>query len=163
MTAGLQIPFLLRLGSDFTQYVRSFPPSPEASFGLLGKLDHCFSSLLSGMDVDSGEVLPGFEDGPRAGMSLTDMVRCRSLVEQTRFLMVEVLGGVPDEDDDDRLQDSAEPERHDGGFPANLPSRAYNVEEDRLHMDAARIYEHTIIQLSERLGDPLEAVNITAD
>ena len=170
LVAGLQVPFLLKLGSDFTQYVRSFPPSPKASFDLLGKLDHCFSSLLAGRDVTSHESLPGFDNGLRAGMTTTDMVRCRSLVEQTRFLMVEVLSGVPDDED----EEDEEEEDEEAGYTTNTDSEhpaasatstsaAWDIDDDRLHLDAARIYERTIVQLSERLGDPLGTVNITED
>jgi len=163
-TPSLQIPFLLRLASDFTQYVRSFPPAPNATFELLAKLDHCFSSLLTGKDTATGEHLPGFENGLRAGMTTTDMVRCRSLVEQTRVLMVEVMSGVP-EDEDDGMDDEEEPtdtETDVAGSTTN--SRRWdNMDDDRMHLDAARIYEHTIVLLNERLGDPLGARNMSAD
>jgi len=167
-TPELQIPFLLKLASDLTQYVRSFPPAPKASFEVLGKLDHCFASLLSGQDISSGEPLPGFERGLRAGMSTTDMVRCRSLVEQTRVLMVEVLSGVPeDENDEDGADDESDGndiDESDG--PASSvrdASMAWDIDEDMMHLDAARIYENTIVQLGGRLGDPLGAVNMTED
>ncbi|KAK9444241.1 meiotic recombination protein DMC1 [Metarhizium brunneum] len=163
-TPSLQIPFLLKLASDFTQYVRSFPPSPRATFELLRKLDHCFASLLRGQDMDTNETLPGFENGLRAGMTTTDMVRCRSLVEQTRVLIVEVLssGDVDDEDDED--EDEDEDTDMDGGESAaeaggNRTPTPWDIEEERLHMDAARIYENTIVQLGERLGDPLGSEN----
>ena len=164
LLAGLQIPFLLKLASDFTQYVRSFPPAPKATFELLGKLDHCFSSLLAGRDVNSDESLPGLENGPRAGMTVTDMVRYRSLVEQTRVLMVEVLSGIPeDEEDDEQTEEMVDAELEDPRAPSNTVSGTWDIDEDRLHLDAARIYENTIVQLGERLGDSLGAVNITAD
>ncbi|KAK8913099.1 hypothetical protein H634G_08650 [Metarhizium anisopliae BRIP 53293] len=163
-TPSLQIPFLLKLASDFTQYVRSFPPSPRATFELLRKLDHCFASLLRGQDMDTNETLPGFENGLRSGMTTTDMVRCRSLVEQTRVLIVEVLssGEVDDEDDEDEDEDTDMD--MDGGESAaeaggNRTPTPWDIEEERLHMDAARIYENTIVQLGERLGDPLGSEN----
>lgn len=152
----LQIPFLLRIASDFTQYVRSFPPSPKASFAFLKKLDHCFASLLSGQDIVTQETLPGFENGLRAGMTTTDMVRCRSLVEQSRVLMVEILSG-PEQDYDD--EDDQEPQESDieGNIDATNASGwgEDDEEEEKLHLDAARIYENTIVQLGERLGDAL--------
>ncbi|KAG5930143.1 hypothetical protein E4U42_002882 [Claviceps africana] len=168
-TPSLQVPFLLKVASDFTRYVRSFAPSPRATFELLRKLDHCFASLLCGQDIDSKESLPGFENGLRAGMTTTDMVRCRSLVEQTRVLMVEILSSA-DVDDDDDEEDEATEEEDDveagaedstdvgQDSAAEGPRRdglAWDVEEETLHMDAARIYENTIIQLGQRLGDPL--------
>ncbi|KAK7228373.1 hypothetical protein V2G26_000543 [Clonostachys chloroleuca] len=167
-TPGLQIPFLLKLASDFTQYVRSFPASPRASFEILGKLDHCFSSLLTGQDIISKEPLPGFENGLRAGMSTTDMVRCRSLVEQTRVLMVEVMSNgedIEEEDDDD--DEKGEHDTTDDDLDqsrvsdSGIYTASWNIDDDRLHLDAARIYEHTIVQLGERLGDPLAARNMS--
>ncbi|UKZ86668.1 uncharacterized protein TrAFT101_002492 [Trichoderma asperellum] len=162
-TPGLQIPFLLKMASDFTQYVRSFPPSSKASFDLLHKLDHCFASLLSGQDIETNETLPGFENGLRAGMTTTDMVRCRSLVEQTRVLMVEVMssGEQEEEEEDDEDEDDDETDGDDGQETERAESynaggnSAWDIDEDEMHLDAARIYEKTIVQLGRRLGDSL--------
>lgn len=152
------MPFLLKLASDFTQYVRSFPPAPRSSFELLHKLDHCFASLLLGEDFESKEILPGFEGGLRAGMTVTDMVRCRSLVDQTRVLMVEVLSGGDPEDEEEEEEDDDDDEDEDehdhGGIDQN--AMTWDIDEEKLHLDAARIYENTIVQLGVRLGDSLE-------
>ena len=145
----LQIPFLLKLGSDFTQYVRSFPPSPKATFAILRKLDHCFASLLSGKDFATNETLPGFENGLRGGMSTTDMVRCRSLVEQTRVLMVEVMSQGVEEDDEEEIDSNMDDDNGLGDWDLS------DEEEERMHLDVARIYENTIVHLGERLGDSL--------
>jgi hypothetical protein len=160
--ASLQIPFLLKMASDFTQYVRSFPPSSKASFDLLHKLDHCFASLLSGQDIETNDTLPGFENGLRAGMTTTDMVRCRSLVEQTRVLMVEVMSSGEQEEEEEEDDDDDDETDADGGneteggesYDAGGNS-AWDIDEDELHLDAARIYEKTIVQLGRRLGDSL--------
>lgn len=142
-----------------TQYIRSFPPAPRATFSLLGKLDHCFASLLSGQDVDTLEPLPEFENGLRAGMTVTDMVRCRSLVEQTRFLVVEVMSGEADEEDEsedeDAQDDVSEPDGRGQGHQTS-----WDMDQERLHMDAARIYEKTIVQLGSKLGDPLTTESV---
>lgn len=159
--ASLQIPFLLRLVGDLTQYVRSFPPSPKASFALLGKLDHVFASLLSGQDSETKETLPGFENGLRAGMTTTDMVRCRSLVEQTRVLMVEVLSSnhVDEEEEEDDEDTEMETTDTEGGASTGA---TWDIDEDSVHLDAARIFEKTIVQLNERLGDPITEGAITS-
>ncbi|KAL7920786.1 hypothetical protein ACQKWADRAFT_150310 [Trichoderma austrokoningii] len=159
-TPGLQIPFLLKMASDFTQYVRSFPPSPKASFDLLRKLDHCFASLLSGQDIETNDTLPGFENGLRAGMSTTDMVRCRSLVEQTRVLMVEVMSSGEQDEEEEEEDDETEGDETEGGegYDAGGDS-AWDIDEEKLHLDAARIYEKTIVQLGRRLGDSLGSVD----
>ncbi|KAF9882418.1 meiotic recombination protein dmc1 [Colletotrichum karsti] len=145
-TPSLQIPFLLKIASDFTQWIDAFPPSPKATFSVLTKLDHCFASLLSGRDIDTKEPLPGFENGMRAGMTTTDMVRCRSSVEQTRLVIVEVLSKEPEEDDDEVEEMDTETEEEVFGS-------AWDEDDDRLYMDVARVYEHTIVQLGEKLGD----------
>ncbi|PHH70487.1 hypothetical protein CDD80_5986 [Ophiocordyceps camponoti-rufipedis] len=157
-TPSLQIPFLLKLASDFTQYVRAFPPAPKASFALLAKLDHCFASLLCGQDIDSGDTLPGFENGLRAGMTVTEMVRCRSLVEQTRVLMVEVMSSGPqEEEDDDDDEDEDEELSTAGGDQTPTP---WDIDLDKQHMDSARVFQYTIVQLGNRLGDSLVSDNV---
>lgn len=148
--ASLQIPFLLKLASDFTQYVRSFPAAPKATFALLRKLDHCFASLLCGQDVDTREPLPGFENGLRGGMTTTDMVRCRSLVEQTRVLVVEIMSSGEEEEEEEEDDDR---EESDMEGAEDEVSATWNVDEDLIHLDSARIYENTIVQLGNRLGD----------
>ncbi|KAF5027481.1 hypothetical protein F66182_406 [Fusarium sp. NRRL 66182] len=160
-TPTLQIPFLLRLTSDFTRYVRSFPPAPKASFAILRKLDHCFASLLSGQDMETSETLPGFENGLRGGMTTTEMIRCRSLVDQCRVLMVEVMRDPADEDEeDDEAETDTETDMEGPGI------RGWGgVEDDdemMMQLDAARVFEKTIVQLNERLGD-LEPLQMSAD
>lgn len=163
----LQIPFLLRVASDFTQYVRSFPPSPKATFALLRKLDHCFASLLCGEDVTTKESLPGFENGLRGGMTTTDMVRCRSLVEQSRVLMVEVMSSGDGDDEDtvngsdteDDMGEDTETEGTDGKWDSLLEDDG----QAKVHLDAARVYENTIVRLNERLGDALGTTTMTSD
>ena len=148
-----------------TQYIRPFPPSPKSTFELLAKLDRCFASLLVGEDIYTHDPLPGFENGLRAGMTTTDMVRCRSLVEQTRVLVVEVMSNCTgneeeeeEEDDDDTVMGTdAETETDaESGYASN--STRWGIDDDdddELGLDAAKIYEQTIIRLNERLGDPL--------
>jgi hypothetical protein len=97
-------------------------------------------------------------------MTVTDMVRCRSLVEQTRVLMVEVLSGVPeDEEGDAQSEDMAGSESEDPGASANSVPRTWDLDDDRIHLDSARVYQYTIVQLGERLGDSLGTVMRTDD
>lgn len=90
----------------------------------------------------------------RAGMSTTDMVRCRSSVEQTRLIIVEVLSKEPDEDDEMELAET-ESDTVTGNDTENEDTigSAWDDDDDGLYMDVARVYEHTIVQLGERLGD----------
>lgn len=80
-------------------------------------------------------------------MTVTDMVRCRSLVEQARILMVEVLS-EPAEDE------AGHGDASDDDGSENM--RDVDIDEDRMHLDAARIFENTIVHLNNRLGVPIE-------
>ncbi|KAG6138101.1 hypothetical protein E4U38_000648 [Claviceps purpurea] len=157
-TPSLQIPFLLRIATDFTIYVSSFPPSPGATFDLLRKLDHCFASLLCGMDIDSKEALPGFENGLNAGLTTTDMVRCMSLVERTRVLMV-----VMEDNYEEEEKSEEDYNLDDEGSADAAGDSAANAEEEKLHMDVARIYEFTIVGLGERMGNQLGGENMVVN
>lgn len=108
-TPSLQIPYLLNVALAFNTYLPAFPPSPRPTFALLKKLDHCFASLIVGRDVKLGDPLPGFEKRGFAsvGFTSTDMVRCKSLADETRMLVAMVMSNEPDvenwtgADDDD--------------------------------------------------------------
>ncbi|KAI1372559.1 hypothetical protein F4677DRAFT_432028 [Hypoxylon crocopeplum] len=116
-TPSLQIPYLLNIALAFNTYLPSFPPSPLPTFALLKKLDHCFASLIVGRDIKSGNPLPGFQGSGR-GLTSTDMVRCKSLADETRMLVAMVMSDEPDvenfadADDDD---DTAFPTRKNVG------------------------------------------------
>jgi len=156
--ASLQIPYLLNIASEFNTWLPAFPPSRTATFSTLRKLDHCFASLLTGQDYETKEDLPGFENGLRSGMSRTDMVRCKSLVELTRVIIVDVMNKEPEDDEDveepEELLMSDDPESGVDG-PAGRSSKWNWLDDDdeEFHMDVARVYEHTLVQLGEALGD----------
>ncbi|RDL38978.1 Uncharacterized protein BP5553_03318 [Venustampulla echinocandica] len=147
-TPSLQVPYLLNVALMVTTYLTAFPPAPSATFKLLRKLDHSFSSLLKGADSVTGDPLPWVQAGKKAGMSKTDMIRCKSLVESTRVLVVEVMSnpqppgmGFPEESGVDTT---------DAGSGGDA-SGAWTDEEDKHDMDVARVYERTIVQLNEVL------------
>ncbi|KAH6683127.1 hypothetical protein B0J14DRAFT_139460 [Halenospora varia] len=137
-TPSLQVPYLLNIALSITTYLSAFPPSPAATFKLLRKLDHAFSSLLKGEDSVTGELLPGFEGGRKAGMSKTDMVRCKSLVESTRVLIVDVMSKDPELGNGD-LEES--------GADTDSMSMDVDDEDERHEMEVARVYERTIVEL----------------
>ena len=96
-------------------------------------------------------------------MTVTDMVRCRSTVEQTRVLVVDYMSSVDEvDDDDDDEQDGANTATEtetDAETDTGASSRGmWTEDDDRLNMDVARVYEKTIVQLGERLGDVWGAV-----
>jgi len=149
--ASLQIPYLLNIALSVTTYLSAFPPSPGPTFRLLRNLDHAFASLLRGEDSVTGEVLPGFDGGKKAGMSRTDMVRCKSLVEATRVLVVDVMSKEPEaEVNEDDEENSIGTEAEDIGV--DVESSWDDKDEDH-NMDVARVYEATIVQLGELLGN----------
>lgn len=147
--ANLQIPYLLNVALVMTTYPTKFPPAPVAIFAVLRKLDHAFASLLRGEDSITGETLPGFLAGRRAGMSQTDMVRCRSIVEDTRVMIVDVMSkeAEPEPEPESGVEDDVnnEPEG------MNLDEDDSEYDNDELAMDIARVYEATMMELGERL------------
>lgn len=98
-------------------------------------MDYAFSSLLSGKDLSTGKVLPGFLGNMNAGFSKTDMVRLKGLVDETRILTVNLIKNV-------------ELEEKDNTDPKLEKSLDFLEERD---MAVARVYEHTIIQLGRLL------------
>lgn len=112
-----------------------FAPSPRATLSLLRKLDYCFASLLGGEDLETKEVLPGFERGGlRAGLSRTDMVRCRSIAEQSRIATVDVFQrGPPDplDENDSYYHSQARPSRADREGTAGTEASTVERGEDR--------------------------------
>ena len=140
--ASLQIPYLLNIAGSVNTYLPAFQPSPKSTFGLLRKLDHAFSSLLKGEDSNTGEILPGFEGGMRGGMSKTDMVRCKGLIEATRVLIVDVMNGRTEAGEDIGESGTETGLEEDAGMA---------IDEQNFEMDGARVYEQTIVQLGERL------------
>lgn len=160
-TPGLQVPYLISIGLLLGNIVQGMPATPKALFGLLGKLDFAFASLMVGRDVESGEALPGFEGGGRKGVvSGTEKVRIRSLVERTRVGVVEAfkkgefeLDGEDDDDDDgDRMDLDTET---DGEGGLILEGDDHEEEpEDSLDMQIARVYDRTMVELGDSLEEP---------
>ena len=160
--ASLQVPFLLNLGNELTVWQPSFRSSSPvaAPFSLLHKLDHCFASLLLGRDLTSGEILPGLEDGPRrAGMTRTDMVRCKNIAEQTRVVAVKLMGagyldsvegGGEDAEDDCSSDDFPDGGSSDDDHSKNDYTDDDDDDDDE-HMDVARVYFNTLRELDELL------------
>jgi len=94
-------------------------------------------------------------------MTTTEMIRCRSLVDQCRVLMVEVMRDPADEDEED---EEAETDTDTDAEEPGIKGWG-GVEDDdemMLQLDAARVFEKTIVQLNERLGD-LEPLQMSAD
>ena len=158
--ASLQIPYLLNVAGEFNAWIEPFPPSPAPTLSILRKLDHCFASLLMGQDFDTKETLPGFENGLRAGMSRTDMVRCNSTVQQARAVVLRLAVEEPEvqnEQEEVRQLPTDDETESDWDGPADWgqatagEARSGEEEELSLLMDVARVYEKTLVQLGKTL------------
>lgn len=153
-TPSLQVPYLINLALLLTTIVPAMPPSRRGLFRLVGKLDHAFASLMQGHDVDTEERLPGFEGG--RGVSGTEKVRVRSLVERTRVCVVEAFkrGEFEFEEDEpvdaDRMDVDAEGELVLEGEDLETEEE----EEDSYDMQLARVYDRTIQELGDSLEEP---------
>lgn len=134
-------------------------------FTLLRKLDFCFASLLSGHDIDTKEHLPGFENGTRGVMTKTHMVRCKSIVEQTRVVVVDVMNKRTGTEETEKGEEDVVDTETELDTDAETDSEATDTSmddrpfvdpnwddgDDDLYMDVARVYERTLIQLGEVL------------
>ncbi|RYP70737.1 hypothetical protein DL771_005232 [Monosporascus sp. 5C6A] len=145
-TPSLQIPYLINVAHALTTYLASFPPAPRPTFALLQKLDHCFASLLVGRDVKTQDPLPGFQRGLSAGLSRTDMVRLKSIADETRMLVAVVMSGNADvEDDSDNDDDD---------------NYNFNREVDRDNSNIKEEGNDALVRIAkrnDRILDPFEA------
>ncbi|KAK8211346.1 hypothetical protein M8818_003313 [Zalaria obscura] len=124
---------------------------------LLGKLDHAFASLLQGRDIETGEQLPGFIG--RRGVSGTEKVRIKSLVERTRVCVVETMskGEFEEEQikDVDMLEDTTDAE--DGGLVLENPDELDmedEMEQASWDMKVAKVYDKTLVELGDSMDGP---------
>ncbi|KAM0720090.1 hypothetical protein Q7P37_004226 [Cladosporium fusiforme] len=156
-TPGLQVPYLISLALLLTTIISGMPANPKQLFRVLAKLDHAFASLLQEKDVESGERLPGFEN--RRGVSGTEKVRIRSLIERTRRSVIESLkSGEMEETSDEETEDKMETDDGDDldgelileGDGPHAPDQ----EEESWEMQIARVYDRTMVELGDSLDTP---------
>lgn len=157
-TPSLQVPYLISMGLLVGNIVQGMPPSPRGLFRLLGKLDHGFASLMQGRDVDTGERLPGFV-GAR-GVSGTEKVRIRSLVERTRVGVVEAFKKgefeYEEEEEEEEGGDKMDTDT-DTDMEGELILEGDDFEEeldDSIDMQIARVYDRTMVELGDSLEEP---------
>jgi hypothetical protein len=148
-TPSLQIPYLLNLGLLLSSVIASMPPSPRALFRLLGKLDRAFASLLQGRDVETGEGLPGFAGG--RGISGTEKVRVRSLVERTRVSVMEAFKRGEFEEDVEMEGDEMD---IDDGLVIEGDGMDEDEDEESWDMQLAKVYDRTVVELGDSLEEP---------
>lgn len=82
-----------------------------------------------------------------------DMVRCRSLVESTRILVVDVMSRVGVEGEGEQETDDDEVSDASMGGVWNGREDEDDEEDEGYEMDVARVYEKTLTQLGQVLGD----------
>ena len=153
-TPSLQVAYLITLALLVSQVVAAMPPSPRELFRLLGKLDYAFASLALGRDVETRETLPGFEG--RGGVSGTEKVRIRSLVERTRVSVVEAFKrGEFEEEvaDEESVGDRMDVDGEGLVLEGDDFEDAEEVE-DSWDMQLARVYDRTMVELGDSLGAP---------
>lgn len=151
-TPSLQVPYLINIALLVQGVVQGMPPSPRTLFRLLGKLDFAFASLLQGRDVESGERLPGFVG---RGVSGTEKVRIRSLVERTRLDVMESFkrGEFEDEPVEESGVDSDT--EMEGDLVLEGDDHEQRTEEDEsFDMQIARVYDRTMVELGDSLAQP---------
>lgn len=150
--ASLQIPYFLTIALAVSSYLPSFSFSPQPTFQLLHKLDLAFSSLLQGINAETGATLSGFGGG-RGKLSTTEKVRMRGLVERTRLVVVaaaEEEGSLADATGTEESQEESSDEltTDDTGATA---LEEFNEGHGRWEMEVARVYEKTIVELGASL------------
>ena len=157
-TPHLQIPYFLNMAVMISEFLPLFGPAPKATFGLLDKMDFAFSSLLQGTDPDTGERLPGFKDG--FALSTTHKVRLKGIVERTRLVVVRVLSGENEDDEESAMEidgDTTGGEETDGEGLAKFEGFENDDdddddEEEWKEVMIAKVYEKTIAELGDVLG-----------
>ncbi|KAI0427652.1 hypothetical protein F5Y09DRAFT_25401 [Xylaria sp. FL1042] len=181
-TPSLQVPYLLNVALAFNNYLPSFPPAPRPTFALLRKLDHCFASLLVGYDVKTKDLLPGFsstvDDSTKMRVSRTDMVRCKSLADETRMLVAMVMSGEVDVVDYDEVNeavalrparartearsDSAEaPDTTSSGFQGVEIVKAKEMEDNDDDLNFGSGDEETAVPTKRKAGEMSEDVTMS--
>lgn len=126
-------------------FLPSYPPAASSTLKLLNKLDIAFASLATGRNAESGEPLPGFEQG--SSMSTTERVRIKSLVDRTRLVAVRALGD--DYDSEMGYADDEDEEDDDGMLDLEAEETGAVTKRD---MRIAKVYERTIGILGKELG-----------
>lgn len=150
--ASLQTPYLLTIALTLINYLPSFSFAPRPTFHLLHKLDLAFSSLLQGMSIETGDLLPGFQ-GARGKLSTTEKVRMKGLVERTRITVVEVAGNGGSVTENERMAQSHD-DTEDDLMTDNddmMDDLEVNGNHGRWEMEIARVYEKTIVELGVSL------------
>ena len=91
------------------------------------------------------------------------MVRCKSVIERTRVLVVEVMSKEPAEEEDGSADPGIQTPKPEDDTDMDAEADAQHDmmddfdddddEDDLLHMNVAKVYENTLVKLGDLLGD----------
>lgn len=155
-TPNLQVPFLINLAVLLSTVINAMPPSPNSLFRVLRKFDLAFASLIQSRNLETGEALPGFEG--KKGISVTEKVRIRSLVERTRIEVMETFkrGEFAFEEPESEVVDGIEHGENELVVEGEDmdPGEEEEGEEDSYDMQLARVYDQTLQELGDSLEEP---------
>lgn len=155
-TPTLQLPYLISITVAAINCITMFSPLPRTTLNFFVKLDTAFAALLSGTDPDTGETLPGFKND--RGISTTDKVRVKGIVERARATIVKHLVGEEGEEAPqvdrkaDRAGNAEDDLVHFEGFDNSDDSEDEGEAYKRDERDVAYVFEKTIGELGDLLG-----------
>lgn len=158
-TPSIQVPYFQAVALAVMEYLPAFPPARTSTLRLVRKVDFCLASLVAGKDVESEEVLPGFEEVGQRWLSRTDVVRLKGILDGTRVVLFDVF------EKGDRERRRRSEERTDGEEEETdvdmeketddetVRGREEEDDEDEEEsMDLALVYESSLIQIDHFLG-----------
>ncbi|KAF2450792.1 hypothetical protein P171DRAFT_343393, partial [Karstenula rhodostoma CBS 690.94] len=161
-TPTLQLPYLISITVAAINCVPMLPPLPRTTLNFLSKLDLTFAALLSGLDPDTNEPLPGFKSN--RGISTTDKVRVKGIVERARSTVTKHLVGEEGEDAPQINRKADHTSNDEDGFVKfegfensddSDDEEAYKKDE----REVAHVFEKTVMELGDLLGgDPIGIV-----
>jgi Subunit 11 of the general transcription factor TFIIH len=120
-------------------------------FKLLRKLDFAFGSLIAGRDLDTNEALSGFSLG--RGVTMTEKVRIKSLVERTRVIVVHVINSNDEIGEEEEGEDEEQEDTEDEGYGDMEMDMDDREGDARWEMEVARVYDRTIVGLGGMMGE----------
>jgi hypothetical protein len=137
--AWLQTSYCISLAGLLEGIIGSFDPAPGPALALLKKLDAAFASLVTGKNVETGQPLPGFEQG--SPVTMTEKVRIKSIADASRIVAAKYLGDMSD--DEEEGPQMTEEEADQFGIIPTLT---------RTHTRIGNVYDKTITALGSQLA-----------
>ncbi|KIW94255.1 uncharacterized protein Z519_05571 [Cladophialophora bantiana CBS 173.52] len=143
-TPTIQIPYLLSLAGLACSYLQAFPFSTSV-FALTSKIDQGFATLLQPPENGPSSVAIPYH------VSMTDKVRIKSLIEETRVAAVNAASGSGH---DARIHDLSETETEDDEKDTEEDDEGEDLPQNMsISLGLSRIFKRTL----EILGDSLVA------